>query len=147
MQRNESIAKRFQKPDSQAPTVLESAIELSEKYATLSEQAATLRQQIQSEITKNQQLSDQIATLEAQLQQAQEELTEANNLLIEMRIELNNWKGNIIGFREEMREAQTVQLEALFKILKLLGGQVDVESATAQNVGPDVASQSHFDGP
>ena len=64
-----------------------------------------------------------------------------------MRIELNNWKGNIIGFREEMREAQTTQLEALFKILTLLGGQVDVESANSQNVSNNVASRSYLDRP
>lgn len=147
MQQNDSVAKRFQESIPQIPTAVESAIELSEKYARLSEEAAVLRQQNQSIMAKNQQFNNQIVALEAQLQQAQKELTEANDLLIEMRIELNSWKSNILGFREEMREAQTTQLEALFKILRLLGGQVAVGSANSGNVGSAVASLSHPDRP
>jgi hypothetical protein len=98
-------------------------------------------------MAKNQQLNDQIVELEAQLKQAQKELNEANELLIEMRIELNRWKSNILGFQDEMRNAQTVQLEALFKILRLLGGQVTVESANHGRVGADVASLNRPDQP
>jgi DNA repair exonuclease SbcCD ATPase subunit len=140
MQQSDSVAKRFQESNPQTPSAVESAIELSERYAKLSEEAAALRQQNKSIMTKNQQLNDQIVALDAQLQQAQKELNEANDLLIEMRIELNSWKSNILGFREEMREAQTAQLEALFKILGLLGGQVTVGSANSGDVGSAVAS-------
>jgi len=129
---NEIIAKRFQESASKNTTAVESAVELSGKYATLSEEAATLRQ-------KNQQLQEQTVTFEAQLRQTQKELTEANDLLIEMRMELNNWKSNILGFREEMRDAETAQLEALLRILKVLGGQT-VESAQGENTSPAVAS-------
>lgn len=147
MQQNDSIAKRFQESNPQTQTAVESAIELSEKYARLSEEAATMRQQNQSIMARNQQLDVQINELEAQLRQAQKELTEANDLLIEMRIELNNWKSNILGFREEMRQAQTAQLEALFKILRVLGGQVTVESANSGNIGSAVASLSQPNQP
>ncbi|HUV65094.1 MAG TPA: hypothetical protein VMW24_14450 [Sedimentisphaerales bacterium] len=136
---SENVAKRFQEPDSRGGTAVESAIELSEKYASLSEEAATLRQQNQELTNKNQQLNDQTAALDAQIQQAQKELAEANDLLIEMRIELNSWKSNILGFRDEMREAETAQLEALLKILKVLGGQVPVEVAKAENADSAVA--------
>ena len=144
MQQADAVAKRFQESHPQTPSAVESAIELSERYAQLSEDAAALRQQNQSIMTKNQQLNDQIGELEAQLTQAQKELNEANNLLIEMRIELNSWKSDILGFREEMREAQTTQLEALFKILQLLGGEVTMETAdSGTNVGSAAASVSH----
>ncbi len=129
---NEIIAKRFQESAAQNSTAVESAVELSQKYATLSEEAATLRQ-------RNQQLQEQTAAFEAQLRQTQKELTEANDLLIEMRMELNNWKSNILGFRDEMREAETAQLEALLRILKVLGGQT-VETAQSGSAGPAVAS-------
>jgi hypothetical protein len=46
-----------------------------------------------------------------------------------MRIELNNWKTSILGFRDEMRQADIAQLETLLKILKILGGEVTVQSA------------------
>ena len=132
---NDLVAKRFQESAPQTPTAVESAIELSEKYARLSDVAATLRQQNHEISTKNQQLSAQATALDSQLQQAQKELAQANDLLIEMRIELNNWKTDILGFRDEMRNAETAQLETLFKILKVLGGQVDTAAAGDQNTG------------
>ena len=132
---NEIIAKRFQESAAQSSTAAESAIELSQKYATLSEEAAVLRQ-------KNQQLQEQTVAFDAQLRQTQKELAEANNLLIEMRVELNNWKSNIMGFRDEIRDAETAQLEALLRILKVLGGQT-VESAQGESTGPAVAAVSN----
>ncbi|MFC1633487.1 hypothetical protein ACFL5Z_01485 [Planctomycetota bacterium] len=147
MQQGNAVAKRFQGSNSQTPSAVESAIELSEKYATLSEDAAALRHQNESIMTKNQQLNDQIVELEAQLKQAQKELNEANDLLIEMRIELNSWKSNILGFREEIREAQTAQLEALFKILRFLGGEIVVEAENSGNVGSAVNSLSYSNQP
>lgn len=132
MQQNNNIAKRFRETSSQAPSAVESAAELSERYAQLTKEASALNKQNEELIAKNEQLNEQITEIDAQLQQAQKELTEANDLLIEMRIELNSWKGNILGFRDEMREAQTVQLEAMFKILQLLGGQVI--TANSENI-------------
>ena len=136
---NEIIAKRFQESASQSSTAVESAVELSGKYATLSEEAAVLRQ-------KNQQLQEQTAAFESQLRQTQKELAEANDLLIEMRIELNGWKSNILGFREEIRDAETAQLEALLRILKVLGGQT-VESAQGESTSPAVAALSNTQQP
>lgn len=137
---NRYVAKRFQEPNPQGQTAVESAIELSQKYTQLSEVMAALRGQNQDLITDNDQLKKQIAPLDAKLKQAQKELTEANDLLIEMRIELNNWKSNILGFRDEIREAETAQLEALLKILKILSGEVPVESAQSEDKGSPTAS-------
>ena len=123
-----SVANRFQESAPQKPTVVESAMELSQKHAKLSEETAALRQQNRDLTVSNQQLKEQVIALEAQLQQAQKELSEANDILIAMRIELNSWKMNILGFRDEMRDAETAQLEALIKILKVLGGEVKVAS-------------------
>jgi len=86
---------------------VESAIGLSEKYAKLSEEAAVLRQENQNFTTKNQQFKERVTNLEAQLQQTQKELSEATNFLIDMRIELNNWKTDVLGFRDEMRRRKS----------------------------------------
>jgi len=137
-----SVAKRFQESTTQGPTVVESAIELSEKYAKLSEETAALRQEKQDLTAKNQRLKDQLGAIEAQLQQTQKELTEANDLMIEMRIELNNWKTDILGFRDEMRDADTAQLETLLRILTILGGEVKAESAQGQNKSSAAVSMS-----
>ncbi|MHC4556826.1 MAG: hypothetical protein ACYS80_05920 [Planctomycetota bacterium] len=138
----QQVANRFQESAQQSTTAVESAIELSEKYASLSEEAVALRQQNQGFIAREKQIKEQVVALEAQLQQTQKELTEANDLLIEMRIELNNWKSNILGFRDEMRDAETAQLEALLKILKVLGGQLTAESAGGADTDSAVASLS-----
>ena len=125
---NPSVANRFQESAAQKPTVVESAMELSQRYAKLSEETALLRQQNRDLAENNQLLDEQVVALKAQLQQTQKELSEANDILIAMQIELNCWKTDILGFRDEMRDAETAQLEALLKILKVLGGEVKLAS-------------------
>jgi DNA repair exonuclease SbcCD ATPase subunit len=100
-----------------------SAVDLTERVTQLAEKAATLQQQNQQLTEENARLSKQATALEAQLKQTQTELTEANALLIEMLGELNNWKSDILGFRTEMRVAAKAQLEALLKILEVLGAE------------------------
>jgi chromosome segregation ATPase len=142
-QQSDSVAKRFQESAPQQSTVVASAMELSKEHAKLSEEAAVLRQQNKDLTARNQQLKGQVVTLEAQLQQTQRELNEANDLLITMRIELNNWKTDVLGFRDEIRDAETAQLEALLKILKVLGGEVKTKSAQGKDTSSNtVASLS-----
>ena len=126
-------AKRFQDTPLEGKTVVESAMELSEKYASLSDQATTLRQENQRLLSDNEELKRQIAAVEAKLKQTQKELGEANQLLIEMLTELNNWKTNILGFRGEMREAAKAQLEALLKVLEILGGEAEAGTISRQH--------------
>ena len=132
---NDPVAKRFRESTPQNPTAVESAIELSQKYATLSEEAARLRHENEGIVARNKQLEVQVVALDSQLLQTRKELAEANDLLIEMRIELNNWKTDILGFRDEMRDAETAQLQTLFRILKVLGGQVDAGEAGSDGTG------------
>jgi len=137
----ETTARRFQDTPLEGRTAVESAIELSEKYARLSDQSATLRQENQRLTTDNESLRQQITSLEAKLKQTQKELGESNDLLIEMLTELNNWKSNILGFRGEMRQAAQAQLEALLKVLEILGGQAEagaIERKHAGTLKPDV---------
>jgi chromosome segregation ATPase len=120
-----SSAKRFQDTPLEGRTAVESAIELSEKYARLSDQTVALREENKRLTADNEALLQQIAALEAKLKQTQKELGEATELLIEMLTELNTWKSNILGFRGEMRDAAKAQLEALLKVLEILGGEAD----------------------
>jgi chromosome segregation ATPase len=132
---NASSAKRFQDTPLEGRTAVESAIELSEKYARLSDQTIALREENQRLTSDNEALLQQISMLEAKLKQTQKELGEANDLLIEMLTELNNWKTNILGFRGEMREAAKAQLEALLKVLEILGGEQDAASLGRKHAG------------
>lgn len=143
--KNNSMSKRFQESDSKSQTAVESAIELSEKYTKLSDKLTVLRQKNQDLVAENNRAKDQLAVLEPELKQTKKELDEANDLLIEMRIELNNWKTNILGFRDEIRSAETEQLVALVKILEILGGEVKAESiqdANSAAILPNVSKLS-----
>jgi chromosome segregation ATPase len=100
--------------------------------ADLSEQVTALRAENVALATENAKQKSRISEVEPELQQAQKELREANDLLMEMRLELNNWKEDILGFRSEMRDADQAQLEALLKILQLLGGEIMPENPPAQ---------------
>ena len=116
--------RRFHNISTEEPTAVESAIELSKKYAALSDLLTRLKEEKQALVDENKKLKARLATLEPELAQANKELTEANDLLVEMRVELNNWKTNVLGFRDEMRNADKAQLETLLKILTVLGGEV-----------------------
>lgn len=114
-----------------------SAIELSAKYTKAVEQATVLKAENEKLIEENEQLKNALAPCQTDLTQAQKELAEANDLLIEMRIEMNNWKTNILGFREEMRNAENAQLDALVKILEVLGGQAKTDAAGDPDILPE----------
>ena len=135
-----SMSKRFQEANPKGQTAVDSAIELAKEHTKLLEEVTNLRQKNQELIAENRQLNDRIATLEPELRQTKKELAEANDLLIEMRIELNNWKADILGFRDEMRDADKAQLEALLRVLKVLGGEVKNETSQQQNEDSTTAS-------
>ncbi|MBN2136667.1 MAG: hypothetical protein JW720_02560 [Sedimentisphaerales bacterium] len=134
---------RFQDPASQNPTAVESAMQLSAKYAELSEEMANLRAENQKLFDENQDLRDRLTPCQNRLAQTQKELAQANDLLIEMRIELNNWKTNILGFRDEIRQADKAQLQALVKILQVLGGEPKTDSAKLQQEKPAATSKQN----
>ncbi len=131
-------AKRFQQSTPQGPTAVESAIELSKKFAELSEENATFKQRKTELENTNRQLREDLEKTQTDLQQAQKELTQANQFLVEMRVEINNWKNNVLGFRGEMRDAEKAQLEALLRILTLLGAELQTE--TTQSVNTDATA-------
>jgi chromosome segregation ATPase len=140
MWQGNSNERRFQESSSQGSTAVESALELSEKYSILSTETNMLRQNNKNLTNENQKLREQLVTIQKQLQQTQNELKEANEVMINMRSELNNWKKDVLGFRDEMRNADKAQLEALLKIMKVLGGDVNIEVVQSNSSNSTVAS-------
>ena len=128
-----SAANRFTDSGSEQTTVVESAIEISQKYAELSEEAVLLKQKNQLLAEENNILNQKVKELQQLLGQTQKELTEANDLLIDMRVELNNWKTNVLGFRDEIRQADSEQLKALIKIIEILGGKIQTQTTNEQS--------------
>ena len=133
-QQNKDMSKRFQDADTGDQTAVDSAIKLAQEHTALSEKMTAMQQKNQELTAENTQLKDRIAVIEPELKQTKKELDEANNLLIEMRIELNNWKTDVLGFRDEMRQADKAQLETLLRILEVLGGEVKASSGRPSDV-------------
>lgn len=123
-QYNQAMSNRFKDTSPKGKTVIDSTIELSKKNIELFEQIMVLRQENQELINENSRLSEQVALLEPDLKQARKELAEANDLLIDMTTELNNWKVDILGNREELRQANMAQMDMLLKIAKAMGADI-----------------------
>jgi chromosome segregation ATPase len=120
------------------------ALEWSNKYAQASEKVVELTAKNQELVSDNRQLGGQAARLEIDLQNTRQQLTEANTMLVEVRGELEKWKANVLGFRDEIRQAQQAQLEALGRIIKLLEGEAPAPAAKpapAPAETPDHATQ------
>lgn len=116
------VSKRFQQENNKK-TAVESAVSLSEKHARLSEKHSELKEKYESKVEENQKLLEERNKLRARLKQTEKELKEANTLLKETVSELNEWKSNVLGFQQEVHEADEAQLRALYKILKLMSGE------------------------
>ncbi len=110
--------------EGEGETAVESALIWSEKYAEAVERLVRMQQENRQLAESNRKQTGRISDLRQELAQCQKELAEANAMLIEMGGELEKWKANVLGFRQEMRKADEVQLIALYKVLRLLGGEI-----------------------
>jgi hypothetical protein len=124
LQQKQLTSNRFQEPTDNQLLAVKEKKDLSEKFTKLTEDFEELQKKNEEMTAVNKALSDELGKYKGDHDQAKKELKEANDLLVEMRIELNNWKRDILGFREEMRNADIAQLEALFKVLKILGADL-----------------------
>lgn len=120
---DESIERRFTDPQDEATNVVQSALMWSQKYEELSAKAEKLREQNNARFLENTDLKRKLSELQAELDRTKTELGEANAFMQEMQMELTKWKADVLGFRDETRSAQAAQLEALTKILRILGAE------------------------
>ncbi|MBN1796291.1 MAG: hypothetical protein JW804_06430 [Sedimentisphaerales bacterium] len=130
---------RFEESEQANSNAIKSAIEVSEKYAQLASEAAELRQQNKTLRTENEQFQNKLKQTQFELNKTEKELKEGNDMIIETTVELNNWKNDVLGFREEMRQADIAQLQTLQKILVILGGETRENVAMGaenENSGP-----------
>ena len=97
----------------------------TEKYKELKSKNVNLKKLNDELSTDNKRLMKRFDAMNANLKITEKELSDANELLIEMRKELDGWKANVLGYREDINEVHKEQLMALIKILKLLGAEYD----------------------
>ena len=134
---DESLQRRFTDSETGQADAVQSALMWSRKYEELSAKAEKLREEKNTLVLENTDLKHKLAQLGAELDRAKTELTEANTFLHQMQIELTKWKSDVLGFRDEMRNAQAAQLEALLRVLRILGAEsvesTETEAQTQQN--------------
>jgi hypothetical protein len=130
-------AAKYDSGTNESLTSVESALILSEKYATLAVESEKMRQENKKLTEDNVDLSKKMAALQAEFDQVSKELKDANAMLIDMRIEINNWKNSVLGFRDEMRASQGAQLDAMLRIMKLLGGESQKEQGKIPSENKD----------
>lgn len=121
---NKSLEQRFTEPKEQMPGAVESALMWSRKYDELLNKTESFMDKNSSLIKENSELKHQLSQLQLEMEQTEKELEGANAFLQEMQLELNHWKNDVLGFRDEMRRAESTQLEALGRILKILGAEM-----------------------
>ncbi len=123
---NPAIADRFKKLDDNNVDAVKSALTWSKRYDDLAVKTEGLREKNKNLIIENLDYKDKLTKLQAKLDQTTSELDDANKFLQDLQLELTKWKADVIGFRDEIRAAQTAQLQALAKIMKVLGAESTV---------------------
>lgn len=119
------MTKSSVKPDAEGASenAVDTALQWAQKYSEAADKLVKLQQENRDLADKQQKLADQNTRMQADLASAQAQLKEANSMMMDMRTELEKWKSSVLGFRQEMRDAQQAQLVALARIMKLLGGE------------------------
>lgn len=123
-------------------TAVESALKWSEKYSRAVEELILAQRKLGEVEEQHRKLASELAKVRSESEQDKKELAEANAMLMEMRGELDRWKANVLGFRDEMRRAQTAQLEALRRILEMLGGEMPKVAAPSTQPAANQAAKA-----
>lgn len=125
-----SLEQRFS--DSEKIEASQLATLWSQRYEELSKQCEQVRKDYAALTEQHNLLQQDAAKTKMELEQTRKDLERSNALLQEAHVELSKWKSDVLGFREEIRQAQTAQLLALSKILRILGAEPIVPPTEAQ---------------
>jgi chromosome segregation ATPase len=128
---DESVERRFTETETESTDAVQSALMWSQRYDELLTNTEKLRETKNTLSVENADLRYKLAEMKTELDQTKAELAQANDFLHEMQMELTKWKSDVLGFRDEMRKAQAAQLEALQRVLRVLGAEF-VESTEPQ---------------
>lgn len=140
------LAKTGVRSDAPEPgSAVDTALQWAQKYSEASERITKLQDENRA-LTENQdKLKRQITDLQTEAAQLKQQLRDANVMLKDLDEALKKWKGDVLGFRTEIREAQEKQMVALTQILKMMGGEVRPAPATAP-VKPEPTTEKGASG-
>ncbi len=116
-----TLQKRF--ADGTTAGSMDNALVWSQKYEELLKKQQEHSQKYQELFLENSDLKQRLEKTQAELSATKKELDEANIFLQDMHRELTQWKADVLGFREEIRGAESAQMQALVRILKVLGAE------------------------
>ena len=119
----QDMQRRFETRPEEDGTAVRNAVLWAQKYEELSVRNNELREQNNKLYLENHRLQRETDTLKLQLEQTKKDLNEANDFLQQMHLELTQWKSDVLGFRDEIRTSQKAQIEAMNKILSVLGAE------------------------
>ncbi|MBN1125647.1 MAG: hypothetical protein JXA82_11610 [Sedimentisphaerales bacterium] len=122
-QTDPTLENRFIETEQTNHSAVDSALMWSQKYDELLRKNEGLMEKNRQLFLENSDLQQKQVKLQADLDKTRMELEDANSFLQEMHAELTKWKTDVLGFRNEMRDAQTAQLQALGKVLQILGAE------------------------
>ncbi|MEN6309379.1 MAG: hypothetical protein ABFD91_16655 [Anaerohalosphaeraceae bacterium] len=103
----------------------------AQRYEESSRQNEKLRENSSNLVLENARLMQENEKLKLELQECRRDIEQSNTLLEQAHVELSKWKADVLGFRDEIRQAQTAQLSALTKILRVLGAESSVTETPA----------------
>lgn len=136
VQDDDDMARRFANPDKSSDG--ETVAMWVKRYDTLSEKADRLSEDNRKIAVENSELNHKIIKLETELEKTKAELDDAVKFLGDMQIELVNWKRDVLGNRDRIEAAHSIQIEYLTKIVRLLGGEtVGVEKTPSVEAQKD----------
>ena len=113
------------KPEAQpSASAVDTAMMWADKYAKAMEDLADAQERARTAERGQEDAEKQVRQLQRELEQVQKELDDANKMMLVLKGDLEQWKRDVLGFRKDIMEAQTAQLDALRQIMKVLGGEL-----------------------
>lgn len=110
--------------DAGGHTAVESAMQWAEKYAQAAKELIVVNKRLQEMEKEQKVLQTRLAKAQSENEALKREIRDANAMLGAMKQELKEWRQNVLGFRSEMLASQKAQLQAMQRIMQLLGGEM-----------------------
>ena len=103
---------------------------------------------------KNRELTAANTSLAAERDQCKRELEEASAMMIRLNEDLKAWKKDVLGYRAEMRASHQETVQALARVMKLLGAELPggaarppTPAASAAPAAPPAGAQENGHAP
>lgn len=126
--------------DAGGHTAVESAMQWAEKYAQAAKELIVANKRLQEMEKEQKALQTRLAKAQSENEALKREIRDANAMLAAMKTELKEWRNNVLGFRNEILASQKAQLQAMQRIMHLLGGEMAQPTGNSAGSGLSAAT-------